>query len=318
MSDISISGNQKTIEEIINSQATSTGEKRNTGELGKNDFLQLLITQVQHQDPLNPSTDTEFIAQLAQFSALEQMQNLNKSFSYTMGFALMGKYVSGEVTDEATGNAKLVEGIVQSVRVMNGEVYAVVGDYDVPVNKILSVSDTNAFNNENIKEYSSIVGMMGKSTVYNDNGYSSYIEGIIASISKEKGGIFAILDEVEIVPHDLDIGAFENEEEYVKGMVNKEVTLKFKDNTTGEIFKVTGILRDGYYGKDGKLRLILDEVSVPASSITSTKKVDLLSTEQLLLSEILKELQKQNNPGQDEENPQEDAEVEEPDPETDL
>ena len=44
---------------------------------------------------------------------------------------------------------------------MNGEVYAVVGDYDVPVNKILSVSDTNAFNNENIKEYSSIVGMMG-------------------------------------------------------------------------------------------------------------------------------------------------------------
>ena len=72
------------------------------------------------------------------------------------------------------------------------------------------------------------------------------------------------------------ISVLENEEEYVKGMVNKEVTLKFKDNTTGEIFKVTGILRDGFYGKDGKLRLILDEVS-PASSITSTKKVDLLN-----------------------------------------
>ncbi len=316
MADVSKVGNQMTIEQMIASQATNTEETRKTGELGKNDFLQLLITQVQHQDPLNPSTDTEFIAQLAQFSALEQMQNLNRSFSYNMGFSLMGKYVSGEITDDSTGDVRFVSGVVESIRVMNGEVYAVVGEHDIPVGKISSVSDTSLFKSESVQDYSPIIGMMGKSTINNDNGASSHIEGIISSITKENDSIYAKLDEVEIMPHNLDIGAFENEEEYVKGMVNQEVTLKFEDRATGEIFKVTGFLRDGYYGDDGKLRVILDNVKVPANSIFSTKKVDLLSTEQLLLSEILKELQKQNNSGQ--ENPQEGTEIEETDTENDL
>lgn len=47
--------------------------------LGKDEFLKLLITQLQSQDPLNPTQDTEFVAQLAQFSSLEQLQNVNST-----------------------------------------------------------------------------------------------------------------------------------------------------------------------------------------------------------------------------------------------
>lgn len=47
--------------------------------LGKNDFLKLLVTQLQNQDPLDPQSNEEFVAQLAQFSALEQMQNINST-----------------------------------------------------------------------------------------------------------------------------------------------------------------------------------------------------------------------------------------------
>ena len=61
-------------------KATSITEdktaRRGSTDLGKDAFLQLLVTQMQNQDPMNPSTDTEYVAQLAQFSQLEQLQNL--------------------------------------------------------------------------------------------------------------------------------------------------------------------------------------------------------------------------------------------------
>jgi flagellar basal-body rod modification protein FlgD len=64
------------ISPISTTTSGSSTTTASTGELGKDDFLQLMVTKLQYQDPLNPMQDEDFIAQLAQFSSLEQMTNI--------------------------------------------------------------------------------------------------------------------------------------------------------------------------------------------------------------------------------------------------
>lgn len=93
-----------------------------TGTLGKDAFLKLLTTQMQYQDPLNPTSDTEWIAQMAQFSALEAMQNMAQTTENTQAFQLVGQYV---IIDEnkGIGTPKLTAGLVDYVNIQGGKAY---------------------------------------------------------------------------------------------------------------------------------------------------------------------------------------------------
>lgn len=62
--------------------------------IGKEGFLKLLVTQLQNQDPLEPMSNEDFAAQLAQFSSLEQMQNLNENFGQLMDLTRIGSSAS--------------------------------------------------------------------------------------------------------------------------------------------------------------------------------------------------------------------------------
>ncbi|NLM09507.1 MAG: flagellar biosynthesis protein FlgD [Clostridiaceae bacterium] len=288
MSEIRTVG-QKTIEEMISS-GESTREVSN--ELGKDAFFKLLITQLQYQNPLEPMDDRDFIAQIAQFSALEQMQNLNHSFSYSMGFSLLGKYISAAVTDEQTGEIRYVSGEVTSVHSQSGKVYLVVDDFDVPLDNITYVSEEPAdYKRLELEKYNSLIGLL--STVHtlleDDDPYR--MEGIVAKIEKGQDGIYATLDEVILSVHEIDTGAFSSVEEYIKGMKGTQLVFTAKDIDTGQKVKLEGVLRDGV--KDEELdcyHIIMDNVQVPVEDIVSTQKVDLVSTEQQLLRQILETL----------------------------
>src|SRR6478672_9607109 len=95
----------KNIWPYYSAQNVQAAVRKPVTELGKDEFLQILVTQLRNQDPMQPMQDKEFIAQMAQFSSLEQMMNMSKEVtslrqSAGMVAAMIGKEVSWmETTD---------------------------------------------------------------------------------------------------------------------------------------------------------------------------------------------------------------------------
>ncbi|KJJ42907.1 flagellar basal body rod modification protein [Bacillus subtilis] len=128
-------------------EKTSTVSTSNSS-LGKDEFLKILMTQVQNQDPLNPVDDKEFISQMATFSSLEQMMNLNTTMTqfvenqdpFTTYLDWMGK----EVSWTADGGATEKTGTVSSVKQSKGKYYLVLNDgTEISPSNVLSVAQSS-------------------------------------------------------------------------------------------------------------------------------------------------------------------------------
>ncbi|MCL1829500.1 MAG: hypothetical protein FWG32_08430 [Oscillospiraceae bacterium] len=127
-------------------------------ELGRNDFLALLAAQMQYQDPLSPMEDTAFIAQLAQFSALQQMEALTTIMTTYQYFSLVGKFVYAEVR-MADGRQTAVSGIVDRVIMQDGKAWAQIGEYMIDCERITEVLDKDLFaGNKALLENTNLIG----------------------------------------------------------------------------------------------------------------------------------------------------------------
>jgi flagellar basal-body rod modification protein FlgD len=120
----------------------SSASSSQSGELDKNAFLNLLITQLRYQDPTNPVNDREFIAQLAQFSSLEQASLTNQSLlllaqmnSTSQALGLIGKKISAVLS----ASGETVSGLVDSVKLDNGQAWLLVGDKLISPAEVVAV-----------------------------------------------------------------------------------------------------------------------------------------------------------------------------------
>lgn len=124
-----------------------------TKELGKDQFLKILITQLQNQDPMQPMEDKEFIAQMAQFSSVEQLVNISsqlKTLNQSLGTVsgMIGREISW-LSSNKEDNGTLRQGIVDSIIVRDGVQYAKVGNDEIKLDEIIQVTNpTQAEENE--------------------------------------------------------------------------------------------------------------------------------------------------------------------------
>jgi len=95
---------------------TVASGKPATATMGQDDFLKILVTQLQHQDPTSPMEDKDFIAQMAQFSSLEQIRNMSQGFQKLSGLLASSEaaQVLGRSVEIRDGDS-LVRGVVDKV-----------------------------------------------------------------------------------------------------------------------------------------------------------------------------------------------------------
>ncbi|MEM8711227.1 MAG: flagellar hook capping FlgD N-terminal domain-containing protein [Planctomycetota bacterium] len=133
----------------IDSATTSLANAQSSQQLDKDAFTQLLVTQLQNQDPLSPQTNEELAAQLAQFSSLEQMELVNENLvglaRLEQGNALVDQItgasslVGQEVAYQDPQTGQLIQGPVEYAKVQDGRVYLGIGGVDVPVEQVAEV-----------------------------------------------------------------------------------------------------------------------------------------------------------------------------------
>lgn len=102
-------------------------------------FLNLLITQLKYQDPLEPQKDTAFVTQMAQMTSLQEMQEMNTTLKNSQAYDMVGKEIYAEVLNKETGIKDAYSGLVESVVIKDGTPYVVVGGKAISVSDVLQV-----------------------------------------------------------------------------------------------------------------------------------------------------------------------------------
>jgi flagellar basal-body rod modification protein FlgD len=269
---------QKTIQQIIDESSRSTSNRK-TGELGKDDFLSLLVTQLRYQDPMKPTEDKEFIGQMAQFSSLEQMQNMNSGFSSVKAMNLVGKHVTATINDASTNKQKTVEGEVTSVKIAKDKTYVIVKGEEIPVDQVTEITEGQRGGNSNISTYTNLIGFECKGAVYsNTTGEIVGVSGTVKEIQKGYYEDYAVMDGVKVQISSIATGIKTTDSTYKKNYLESHkgevVAVNVTDPSTGKEVPVSAVLREYTVAADGTTTAILDKLDVPVESIMNIKPVE--------------------------------------------
>ena len=154
-------------------------------DLDKQAFLKLLVAQMKYQDPMEPTDNTEYVSQLAQFSSLEAMNNVSQSVDLQRATGLIGKVVTASKTDSVTGVATEKTGTVDFVTQSGSKTYVTIdGDqYELDeISKIWDDTYADAYNLAN--SWSKLMGEIPNAayiTASNKDTYRTQVSSLYAS-----------------------------------------------------------------------------------------------------------------------------------------
>lgn len=243
---------------------------RNTQqELDKNAFMNLLVTQMKYQDPLNPMDNQEMMAQLAQFTALEQMTNMAQNVEKQFANGMIGKYVSYQYTDTTTGQTQYLMGKVDYVKINSGETLLGIGDKEITVKDVKQVLDASI-----IQANTSAFELIGKTVQgviqeKNDQGVEEdvIIEGEVVGVTLKKEQPYLIIGSGEKAV-EVDFNKVQNIVDKPT-LTGKKITATIK-NEQGEEQLVEG-LAEYIKIKKGGTYIYVNGIFVPFEDVQTIK-----------------------------------------------
>ncbi len=110
--------------------------------VSKDEFLKLFVAQLKNQSPMDPLKGHEFIAQLAQFSSVEQLTSLNASFADTMKFQQLtggSEFIGKKATYVDPAGGGTAEGVIQGAMILDDSISVVIQNREIPIANITGI-----------------------------------------------------------------------------------------------------------------------------------------------------------------------------------
>lgn len=175
-----------------NSAASSTAIKgKDPSGMGMNEFMNLLAAQMSNQDMMNPVSDTEFVAQMAQFSALQGIQTIQEYQLSSYASSYAGKYVT-IANQNQLGDLETVNGKVDSVTFFDGKPKVVVNGTAYDLHTVMAVSSTSTA--DTITEAAGYIGKTVTVTWTDEFGEAQERTGQVTSVTMKDNEPYIILD----------------------------------------------------------------------------------------------------------------------------
>lgn len=181
--------------------------------LDKDAFLNLLVTQLRNQNPLQPMDDKEFIGQMAQFSSLEQAQQTAKTMQVNSANNMVNKIVKATYQNPDTHESTEITGPVSKVKVDKENIYLTVNGKDVPLDNVKEVTDMVSpldqlqVINQNFRIASSY-NLIGKQVKANyvdpSTKTTAQVEGTVEKVRLDNSKIYLTVSGKEILLEDVN------------------------------------------------------------------------------------------------------------------
>ena len=142
------------------SDSLTSSSSSSSSVVDSDTFLSLLVAEMQNQDPLEPTSNTEWVSQYATFTQVEQLGEMADALEVMRANSLVGKEVIMKVTSESTGNVSYTRGTVDYITMENGKAYLNIGGSSFSMDDLDTVATTEYF--EAYDLYSEFTGMIAE------------------------------------------------------------------------------------------------------------------------------------------------------------